>query len=341
MNIREKLYSLGLFRKHNLPVPIISIGNLVLGGTGKTPTVLNVAKLLIEQGFKPAIISRGYGGSASGAINIVSDGINILLTPNSSGDEPYMLAQQLPGVPVLTGKKRYLPCRHAIEKFGATALIMDDGFQHLSVNRDINLVLFDATTLAGNSRIFPGGPLREPTSALLRCDGFVITGRSDANRERSERFSQLLKKRYPEKPVFFTSLDNYRLVDKNTNIVKNGPNDSFYVFCGIANPERFQKSVQHCKYPICAFQTFDDHAHYNQAMLTDLNKRAIDQGATALVTTSKDYVKLARFNSQLPLYSLIVDQLLDDSFRLFLHSRLTGLTGEKTNDSNYNSPISV
>ncbi len=144
MQAREKLYRSGTLKSHSLPVPVISIGNLVLGGTGKTPTVHYVAKLLKKAGMSPAIISRGYGGSANNPVNIVSDGHKLLLSPEVAGDEPYMLAQMLPQLPVITGSKRINPCTCAIEKFGANILILDDGFQHMAVSRDINLVLFDA-----------------------------------------------------------------------------------------------------------------------------------------------------------------------------------------------------
>ncbi len=123
----------------------------------------------------------------------MSDGENIILSPTLAGDEPHMLAKSLPGIPVLTGKRRIIPCRYAIDNLQCDVLILDDGFQHIAVKRDIDIVLFDSTTLAGNSRVFPGGPLREPVSALKRCHAFLLTGESITNQERAQKFSNLLQ----------------------------------------------------------------------------------------------------------------------------------------------------
>lgn len=205
MKARETMYLKGLKRRYQLPVPVISVGNLTMGGTGKTPVVAYLASLLLEKGFKPAVISRGYGGAAMNKVNVVSDGKAIFLDAAAAGDEPCFLAKSLPGVPILTGIVRILPCRHAIEHLGCDILLLDDGFQHLSVRRDLDLVLFSGAKLAGNSRVFPGGDLREPVSALNRCHGFLLTGITETNRERCTQFSALLQQRFPEKPVFLSS----------------------------------------------------------------------------------------------------------------------------------------
>ena len=161
MLARAQGYRRGLFASHKMPVPVISVGNLLMGGTGKTPLVQYLAQLLQNEGWKPAIISRGYGGRAKDRVNVVSNGQQVLLDAVQAGDEPLLLAESLPGVPVLTGIVRHLPAREAIA-MGADVLVLDDGFQHLAVQRDVNLVLFNADRLAGNSRVFPGGELREP-----------------------------------------------------------------------------------------------------------------------------------------------------------------------------------
>jgi len=172
MMLRASLYDRHFFRRYKLEAPVISIGNLTMGGTGKTPVVSHLATFLQGQGYRPAIISRGYGGEAGNRVNVVSDGKTIYLDAKQAGDEPRLLAETLPGIPVLTGIVRVLPCRHAIHAMGCNILLLDDGFQHLAVDRDINIVLFSAATLAGNSRVFPGGDLREPVSALRRADVF-------------------------------------------------------------------------------------------------------------------------------------------------------------------------
>ena len=326
MRLREKLYHRGIFREQSLPVPVISIGNLVLGGTGKTPTVQHVAKLLSKHGYHPAIISRGYKGKAKEAVNIVSDGENILLSPALAGDEPYMLAKSLPQIPVLTGTRRIFPCRHAIEHFQTDVIILDDAFQHLIVKRDIDIVLFDSTTLAGNSRVFPGGSLREPVSALKRCQAFLLTGQLESNKKRTKRFSNLLQQRFPNRPVFISALNSYKLLGPYGKYPENISPEIFSGFCGIANPLRFEKSLSTIGVQLADFQVLKDHTPYTQALVSNLCKNAVECGADSLVTTEKDFVKLQNFNLNLPLYVLQVQHEMEQSFDLFLLDNLKKLS---------------
>lgn len=318
MKTREKLYHIGVFRQQPLAVPVISIGNLVLGGSGKTPTVQHIAKLLLKEGYHPAIVSRGYGGKAKEAVNIVSDGDNIFLSPALAGDEPNMLARSLPGVPVLTGRRRMLPCRHSIDRFNSDVIILDDGFQHLAVKRNLDIVLFDSSALAGNSRVFPGGPLREPISALNRCHGFLLTGQNFSNQERADKFSNLLQQRFPDKPVFKSSVESYKLIAPNGTVSKKGTSKIFFGFCGIANPSRFEKSLASLGIQLAAFQALKDHASYSQGLVEHLCENAAKCGAKNLVTTEKDFVKLQNFKLTLPLYVLQVQHKVDQYFDLFV-----------------------
>ncbi len=312
------MYEKGLFRQNSFPVPVISIGNLVLGGTGKTPTVSHLANLLIQHGHHPAIISRGYGGKAKLKANVVSDGHTLYLAPEQAGDEPYMLAETLPGVPILTGTKRFHPCRMAVENYNVDVLILDDGFQHLAIKRDIDIVLFDGTDLAGNKRIFPGGVLREPESALHRCHAFMITGINDKNKELAERFGESLKIRFKSKPVFFATLGrlSLRCPDNNSaGVCAEGP---FFAFCGIANPSRFQESLNSMSIQQSGFLALPDHVCYSQAMMTDICIQAVTSGAKKLVTTQKDFVKLKKFDSTLLRHVVEIGFQPEKSFDLFV-----------------------
>lgn len=325
MKSREKLYHRGIFNQQSLPVPVISIGNLVLGGTGKTPTVQHIARLLSKNGYHPSIVSRGYGGKAKEIINIVSDGENIFLSPELAGDEPHMLAQSLPGIPVLTGTRRIFSCRYSIDKLKCDVIILDDGFQHLTVKRDIDVVLFDSTALAGNSRVFPGGPLREPTSALNRCHAFLLTGENSQNQERSRKFSNLLQQRFPDRPVFKSCLESYVLEGPNGAVLEKNVSNSFFCFCGIANPSRFKNSLADLGMKIAAFQALKDHTTYNQTLVSQLCKKAVESGAESLVTTEKDFFKLRSFKLTLPLFVLKVQHKVELSFDLFLLNSLKSL----------------
>lgn len=318
MKAREKLYISGVFRRHELSCPVISVGNLVLGGSGKTPTVQHLARLLSANGYHPAIVSRGHGGKAGEAVNIVSDGENIFLTAFLAGDEPYMLAESLPGVPVLTGTRRILPCRQAIDQFSSDVIILDDGFQHLGVKRDIDVVLFDGTALAGNSRVFPGGSLREPISALHRCHAFLLTGQTNTNHERTRKFSELLQQKFPDRPVFISNAHTSRLQGPYGTAVRKHVTHKHFGFCGIANPSRFEKSLTDLGIQLRAFQTFKDHVQYSQAMVANICQKAVEAGATSLVTTEKDFVKLRNLSLQLPLYVLHIEHKVDEFFDRFI-----------------------
>lgn len=326
MIIREKMYKLGVFRQNILPVPVISVGNLVWGGTGKTPTVRHLAKLLLQQGFHPAIISRGYGGKARLKANVVSDGHSIFLPPEEAGDEPYMLAEALPGVPVLTGPRRLHPCRLAIEEFHVDVLILDDGFQHLAIKRDIDIVLFDGTGLAGNKRVFPGGILREPFSALHRCNLFLLTGINEKNKEQAEQFSRFLKSTFKIIPVYHASLAGLKLQCRDSLDDSTASERAFFAFCGIANPGRFRESLHAISLRQSGFLSLPDHVHYNQAMMTDICRQAIASGAQQLVTTEKDFVKIKNFYSPLPRYVVEICLQTENAFNLHIAQSMQRLS---------------
>ncbi len=317
MRIREKLYTHNLFSRTKLSVPVISVGNLVLGGTGKTPMIRYLAKFLQKNGMQPAIISRGYKGKAANEYNIVSDGKSLLLSAEDAGDEPFMLASSLPTVPVLTGKKRTNPAAKAME-MGADCLLLDDGFQHLAIERDLDIVLFDATYQAGNSRLLPGGPLREPISALARADCFVVTGTTEKNRTRAEKFAALLRQKFSSTPVFLadrSALIFEDLQQQSLAAEKLGP---CFAFCGIAVPQRFAQSLEESSINLCGFTSFTDHAQYTQSQLEKIEKEAGKYGAQALVTTEKDAVKIRSLSLSLPLYIAKFDLLPANDFTTFL-----------------------
>ncbi len=309
MKVRERSYQRGLFKVADPGVPVVSIGNLTLGGTGKTPMTRHLARLLRDHGFRPAVISRGYGGATKEPVNVVSDGSSLLLDARTVGDEPRMLAETLPGVMVLTGVVRRLPAQRAVE-MGADVLLLDDGFQHMAVARDLDLVLFNADTLAGNSRVFPGGDLREPVSSLMRCHGFVLTGIDDGNRERAGRFADLLRDRFPGRPVFFTGYRPAGLVapapDGGMRAVEDIDlaGEQSLAFCGIARPQSFAATLARMGIEPVEFRGLPDHHGYRRADVDRLLARAEKVGATALVTTEKDLVKLAPFDLPLPLYGV-------------------------------------
>jgi tetraacyldisaccharide 4'-kinase len=324
MAARSFLYRNGIWKREKMAVPVISVGNLTMGGTGKTPVVQYIAGLLAEKGCKPAIISRGYGGKAKGRINIVSNGKTVFLNAREAGDEPRFLAETLPGIPVLTGKVRIYPCRYAIEQLGCDVLILDDGFQHLSIVRDIDLVLFNALTLAGNKRVFPGGPLREPFSALSRADAFLLTGALRESSDALRQFNGLLRRSAPDRPVFFSTYQasSCRKLHETATVPLGTMPTPLYGFCGIAEPERFRKSLEDCGIKLTGFSALRDHQQYSSELLEKIACSALESGAAALITTEKDSVKIQALSCKIPLYSLAMDVGMEPSFAEFLLQRL-------------------
>ena len=327
MRTREHLY-----RKRFLPVttctvPVVSVGNLTMGGTGKTPVVQYIARLLKEKGRQPAIISRGYGGRSRKRVNIVSDGEKVLLDAVFAGDEPRLLAESLPGVPVLTGAVRKFPAEQAVE-MGADVLVLDDGFQHLALGRTLDLVLFNTDSLAGNSRVFPGGDLREPVKALNRSDAFILTGTSARNRDRAEQFAELLTGRFPRHPVFIAGYSPKVLLvhrsgqEPGTLDLEQLRSRKLMAFSGIARPQGFEQTLQELHGEVIDCRYFVDHYQYREQDIRNLAEVAKSKGAEALVTTEKDFVKLRDMETDLPLYAVQMQAEFDDSFHEFLLQRI-------------------
>jgi tetraacyldisaccharide 4'-kinase len=319
MRLREQFYVNGVLAAVSLPVPVISIGNLTMGGTGKTPLVQHLARL------EGVIATVKQPGATKERINIVSDGKNVLLDASYAGDEPRMLAETLPGVPVLTGIVRKLPAQKAME-MGADVLLLDDGFQHLAIRRDLDLVLFSADELAGNSRVFPGGDLREPVRALYRSHAFVLTGADEGNIARAARFRQLLQEKFPGKPVFFSGSRATGLVRQ----VKDGrrmptQQDELagrrcFAFCGIARPESFQKTLKQLAVEPAAFKALPDHHSYKEQAVQQLIHAAEQASADCLLCTEKDLVKLRGFEMHFPLYAVIIQAAPESGLdKLVLH----------------------
>jgi len=322
MRLRVVLYTRRIFPVAQFNVPVISVGNLVLGGTGKTPLVKYIAGILRDKGLKTAVISRGYGGRARGAVNIVSDGMNVLLDAVQAGDEPLFLAETLSGVMVLTGAVRKLPAAEAVRR-GAEILVLDDGFQHLAVDRDIDLVLFNGDNLVGNNRVFPGGDLREPFTALKRCHCFLLTGICERNRKQVEQFSRMLSERFPGKQVFLAEYYPETLVGfSGTEEMKKEEVRKGYGFCGIARPESFRNTLIDFGIQLSGFQEFPDHYRYSDVDISQVMSNARCSGADMLITTEKDMVKLKKFSFDLPVYALKMALRLPEEFDAFIFKEL-------------------
>jgi len=333
MKLRALLYRRNILQKEELDVPVISVGNLTMGGSGKTPMVIYLARLLRKNGWQPAIVSRGYHGTSKNPVNIVSDGLNILMEADKAGDEPYMIARTLDDAVVATGKKRAQVSQEVVDHFACNAIILDDGFQHLSLVRDIDLVLFDVAHFAGNSRVFPGGDLREPVSALKRCSAFIITGVSDNWTDRAEKCSSLLKKLFPDKPVFcaipvYAGFTKHTYSGTSAVRVKVGKDDvpsDLFGFSGIAQPERFYQMIEATGIDLLGRKLFRDHHRYTAADLGTLSELAGQCAASGFLTTEKDMVKLADWLhvSPLPFYVPTLEYSPDQDLDAYILEHLS------------------
>jgi tetraacyldisaccharide 4'-kinase len=324
MAMRAALYGKAFFRRARLGVPVVSVGNLTMGGTGKTPMVIYLARLLAASGV--AIVSRGYRGRARGKVNVVSDGTRILLDAEQAGDEPLLMASRLPGVAVITGRQRALAGFYAVERLGAGLVLLDDGFQHLAVERDLDIVLFKADIFLGNNRVFPGGDMREPLSALRRAHCFVVTCVDGENEHRAQAFRRALGRRFPGTPVFFSAYKPCSLVDVQgrDHGLATLAGRPVGAFCGLGQPAYFEKSLAQAGMTTKGISVFPDHHHYTARQLAGLVADYLTTaGAEALVTTEKDLVKVRELVGDVPLFALRMEMTMEEGFDDFVRQRLS------------------
>jgi tetraacyldisaccharide 4'-kinase len=294
-DIRNSLYDRGVFKSHYLGARTISIGNLTTGGTGKTPLVAHVAEILADAGEKVCILTRGYGRTNERERVLVSDGEQILADTRRGGDEPVELARTLIGkVIVLADADRVAAAAWAKEKFGVTAFVLDDGFQHRRAKRYLDIVCIDATDPFGGGRQLPAGKLREPITNLSRADAIVIT-RSDLVDD-VESLRSRISGLCPSTPVFL-SRSMPASADSGSSVHLLDIGLPGFAFCAIGNPEAFFESLRRRGYRLVGTKAFPDHHYYTPADLRQLRNEARERGASVMVTTWKDVVKL----NELPL----------------------------------------
>lgn len=316
------LYHLGIFKKIKLSAKVICVGNLSMGGTGKTPTVIRIAEILLEAGKKPSILSRGYKGKREkGSSLVVSDGENILADQDAAGDEPYLLAKKLKEVPVVVGKDRIVSGKEALSRFSSNVLLLDDGFQYLRLVRDLNLCLIDCDGKnLFQDHLFPSGQLREPVGQLKRADAFLLTRWEDS--PLNEELLQEIKSRFGKK-VFRSRHVPYSWMDAGTEKeidLAEAKGKKILAFCGIAKPQSFEKSLKTFGFNPISLLSFPDHYEYAENDLQAIKKQGESSGADLVATTEKDWVKLPnRFDFSVPLWILKikVEIMEEEQFRSF------------------------
>lgn len=300
VRLRVALYRCGLMPVYRAPVPVISVGNLTAGGTGKTPVVDRIVRYALSRGERPAVISRGYGGRMTGSLAIVSrgDGTAPLLDAAVCGDEPLLLARRNPGAVVVVAPRRRLGIEAAHRECGATLIVLDDGFQHLAVARDLDILLLDARRPFGNGSVLPAGLLREPASGCKRADLCIVTRAEAGEAPTALEHCPTIRSRHRLAPVL---LD----LDGRTQPMAALQGRRGVAFAGIANPDPFFAALRNCGLELVAALPLDDHVDYDSGTLAMLNAAA--QDADFFVTTEKDGVKLRPAQLCRPCYQALLE----------------------------------
>ena len=316
-HLRRRLYARGTLKSHRLPCPVISVGNLTLGGTGKTPMVIHLAERVLELGYRPVILSRGYKGLAEKSGAVVSDGRNLLCDARQAGDEPCLMAALLSAVPVVVGKNRFRTGMDAVRRFQPDIVILDDGFQHLPLARDFNLLLLDAQMPYGNGYMLPRGTLRETEASLRDADAVVLTRSGQA---RNGGSGNVIRQARP-RPVFSSDHQPVvRLVLDAGQPVTGAPsglrNDyeikgkQVFAFAGLGRNDAFFHAIEMLGGGVQDTLGFDDHHAFTQGDLHRIAKAAERAGATSLITTDKDFVRLPR-GIRLPVELIVMGVVMD------------------------------
>lgn len=307
--LRGRLYHFGLLPVRAVGKRVVSVGNLVAGGTGKTPLTILLAKQFAARGLAPGIVARGYGGRRAGGTGIVSDGKRIRLTPREAGDEAYLLVKELPGVPVVVDANKTRGAAALQATFAPEVTIVDDGFQHLKLARQVDIVLLDARRPFGYDHLLPRGLLREPPEALRRAQVVVITRAATAGNLAELRAA--VGKLAPASALFTADLAvqglrNFRTGESLPAAHLAGKR--LVMLSGIAQPESFEEMVRCYQPAFTVSYRFPDHHHFTRAEMLVLRRLCEENRMQGVVTTAKDAVKLSDvLDVQVPVFVLLVE----------------------------------
>jgi tetraacyldisaccharide 4'-kinase len=282
IRLRNVLYNIGLLRTHRVDKPVISVGNITAGGTGKTPLVIWLCRCLSQQ-KKTVVLTRGYKA-----------GTNLEESSQTYDDEPRILANSCPGVEVVINPDRVEGARQAIIKFNAEVLVMDDGFQHRRLGRDLDIVTIDATKPFGYGRILPAGLLREPIYGLTRADAVVITRSDQVNEIQLKVIEKQIENNTKDTIIAKANhkVVAVRLANGKKIIPRSLKGKRVFAFCGIGNPHSFTKTIRDLGCEIVASKIYNDHYHYREEDINEIISHSNKIGVDLIITTEKDWTKI-------------------------------------------------
>ena len=319
IRLRNFLYSKGWFKTYKVNAAVISIGNITVGGTGKTPLVIWVCKFLVQKNIQCAILTRGYKthtkerGTKDERRETRDEGRGTRDEGRGTRiDELAIFIESCPQASVIVNPDRVAGAAEAINKFGAKALIMDDGFQHRRLHRDIDIVTIDATCPLGHGRMFPAGLLREPVAALKRVDAVVITRCDQVSEAELSKLEEKIRQvnlnviiaRSIHKPIFAKSTNGKEIG------IEQLKGKKIFAFCGIGNPQAFLDTIKNIGAEVVSFKIYDDHHHYSSDDATNIYKLANNLKAELILTTQKDRTKIPvseLIKKDIPMAYLVVE----------------------------------
>jgi tetraacyldisaccharide 4'-kinase len=305
LQVRSLSYKIGLLKPKQLPCPVISVGNITVGGTGKTPLVMAIATELMKRGIPVAILSRGYKRKKTSA-PLVSDGRTVLLSQEESGDEPFLMATSLKGIPIIVGKDRFTNGQMALQRFGIRGLLLDDGYQHQQLHRDLNILLIDSQVGFGDYHLLPRGILREPLSHLRRSHLILFT--KVEHPEAYQSLEAILREVHPSPQIFHSHYEPVGLIGPGAEReeLHSMQGKRVLAVSGIANPNYFSSLLKKCGMKILGEMLFPDHHLYTSEDLNSIQKEA--NGVDRIITTEKDMVKLMELDIRnLPIRALRIE----------------------------------
>jgi tetraacyldisaccharide 4'-kinase len=315
VKVRLVLYKVSLLKTKVLPKRVISVGNMTVGGTGKTPTVLALARFFQKNGVRVAILSRGYGRSDPNSIRVVSDGQQVFISPALAGEEAYLLAKELKGVIVAVGKNRFRTGQFLLKKYEIDLFILDDGYQHLNLYRGTNILLLDSAAPFGNSYLLPRGILREPISAIKRASMILLAGKGNLDIQTGE-YSECLKTiRIPKYSVRFLPAGFVNMTTSEYHSGETFGGKTAVLVSGIGNPKSFRSLVESFQIEVVRELVFPDHHSYFPDDIEAIADIARSRKADFIITTDKDAVKLySRLKTDIPVLILKLDFKTEEDF---------------------------